>query len=250
MSRRGPELSPPADSLNTASLPSAWARTCCKRIENWGSVGLLDWPGYGEEVGLTGEAWRTLICHLASPRPAAQEELVAPTCCPSTVRPIVLVSLFDGLGTAHLALQEAGQPAAVVYTGVAELDPSLAMVVEAHRHTGVALIAWTPCQRLYANVWDLLRQDGGRFPRLCEQLPRGALTLLIGGSPCQDLTSIGPGGGQVGLCGERSVHFYIFPVLAWALSRARPDLLRTRVGRECGLDASRALAGHGSSAWH
>ena len=92
-----------------------------------------------------------------------------------------------------------------------------------------------------------LRQDGGRFPRLCEQLPRGALALLIGGSPCQDLTSIGPGGGQVGLCGERSV---IFPVLAWALSRARPDLLRTRVGRECGLDASRALAGHGSSAWH
>ena len=35
---------------------------------------------------------------------------------------------------------------------------------------------------------------------------------------------MGPGGGMLGLCGERSVHFQVFPALAWALSRWRPDL--------------------------
>ena len=38
----------------------------------------------------------------------------------------------------------------------------------------------------------LLRRDGGKFQRLCEQLPHGALALLVGGSPCQDLSPMGP----------------------------------------------------------
>ena len=81
-----------------------------------------------------------------------------------------------------------------------------------------------PYQRLAADVWDLLRQDGGRFQRLCELLPREALTLLIGGSPCQDVSPMGPGRGRMGLCGEGSIHFFVFPALAWAVARARPDL--------------------------
>ena len=36
--------------------------------------------------------------------------------------------------------------------------------------------------------------------------------------------TIDPGRRQVGLCGERSVHVFAFPALAWALARARPDL--------------------------
>ena len=36
---------------------------------------------------------------------------------------------------------------------------------------------------------------------------------------------MGPGRGRAGLCGERSMHVFIFPVLAWALARARPDRL-------------------------
>ena len=83
---------------------------------------------------------------------------------------------------------------------------------------------WLPYHRLAADVWDLLRQDGGRFQRLCELLPSDALALLVGGSPCQDVSPMGPGRGQTGLCGERSIRFFVFPVLAWAITRARPDL--------------------------
>ena len=79
--------------------------------------------------------------------------------------------------------------------------------------------------QLSADVWGLLRQDGGRFQRLCELLPRDALALIMGGSPCQGVSPMGPGRGRAGLCGERSIHVFIFPVLAWALARARPDLL-------------------------
>ena len=66
-------------------------------LENWESLGTLDWPGRGCEVGLTEEAWRTQSCHLAPP-PGA----LAPPHGPSHSagagrRPIALISLFDGL---------------------------------------------------------------------------------------------------------------------------------------------------------
>ena len=64
----------------------------------------------------------------------------------------------------------------------------------------------------------------GGFQRHCEILPREALTLIVGGSPCQDVLPMGPGRGRTGLCVERSIHFFVFPVLAWAVFRARPDL--------------------------
>ena len=40
-------------------------------LENWYSVNLLDWPGLGEEAGLTAEAWCTQLCHLAPDGPHA-----------------------------------------------------------------------------------------------------------------------------------------------------------------------------------
>ena len=85
-----------------------------------------------------------------------------------------------------------------------------------------------------SDVWDLLQPEGGRFQRLCEQLPYGALTLLTGGSPCQDLMMMGPGRGRIGLCGERSVHFFVFPALGWALARARPGLMVHVVAENAG----------------
>ena len=97
------------------------------------------------------------------------------------------LSLFDGLGTARLAVQDAlvelGHPSALTFAGYAELDAILASAVERYWAAGAGAGGWLPYQRLAADVWDLLRQDGGRFRRLCELLPREALTLLIGGSP-------------------------------------------------------------------
>ena len=46
---------------------------------------------------------------------------------------------------------------------------------------------------------------------------------------------MGPGRGRSGLCGERSIHFFVFPVLAWAVARARPDLVVHVVVENAGL---------------
>ena len=123
------------------------------------------------------------------------------------------------------ALEELGQPAALNFAGYAELDSVLASVVEEYWVAGVRAGGWLPYHRLAADVWDLLRHDGGRFQRLCELLPSEALTLIVGGSPCQNVSPMGLGRGRTGLCGERSIHFFVFPVMAWAISRARPHLM-------------------------
>ena len=194
-------------------------------LENWYSLNLLDWPGYGDEVGLTAEAWCAQACHLV---PSLPRNAPADDGPGGSVRPVALLSLFDGLGAARLAVQDAleelGQPAALSFAGYAELDAVLASAVEGYWAAGVRARGWLPYHRLAADVWDLLRQDGGRFQRLCELLPSDASALLIGGSPCQDVSPMGPGRGRTGLCGERSIHFFVFPVLAWAITWARPDL--------------------------
>ena len=74
-------------------------------LKNWYSLNLLDWPGYGDEVGLTAEAWCTQTCHLAPSLPRsgpASERAGDPR------RAVALLSsFFDGLETARLAVQDA-----------------------------------------------------------------------------------------------------------------------------------------------
>ena len=81
----------------------------------------------------------------------------------------------------------------------------------------------TPHTRLALNVWDLLDTPDILHAFLA-QVPRGALLLVAGGPPCQDLTNAGSSGGALGLAGERSSHFYIFPGLCRVVQFARPDL--------------------------
>ena len=79
-------------------------------LENWYSLNLVDWPGYGDEVGLTAEAWCAQACHLAPSLPRGALATEGPR---GSARPVALLSLFDGLGTARLAvhdtLEELGQ---------------------------------------------------------------------------------------------------------------------------------------------
>eukprot|EP00972_Heterocapsa_arctica_P027585 4055423-Heterocapsa_arctica.AAC.1 len=53
----------------------------------------------------------------------------------------------------------------------------------------------------------------------------GAMVLIIGGSPCQQLTTMGKERGATGLCGPDSKHFFALPLLRWAVETARPDLI-------------------------
>jgi hypothetical protein len=151
---------------------------------------------FGAEVGLAEQAWASPPCNLRSPLVHVRPSPGPGRGGTQATRPIALVSLFDGLGTARLALQdlleELGHPGALAWAGFAELDPLLAAAVARHWRAGASLGAWLPYHRMAGDVWDLLRHDGGRFGTLCEQLPSGALVLLVGGSPCQDLTTIGP----------------------------------------------------------
>ena len=138
-------------------------------------------------------------------------------------RPIALLSLFDGLGTARLAVDEVlrmeGGSVRLVGSWYAEWHAPLRDAVErlwARRH------AVTGCRRhepVANDVWDLLRGDGQRLRGILDTIPESALLLIIGGSPCQQLTTIGTGGGHLGLAGRDSVFFFSFSLRSLGLYR-------------------------------
>ena len=59
---------------------------------------------------------------------------------------------------------------------------------------------------------------------MLDSAPFGSLLLIIGGSPCRDLTCCGPFAGLAGVCGTDSYFFYAVPAVTWAAQQARPDL--------------------------
>ena len=135
--RRSVELQANARGINSEMFQEA--------LENWFSLNLLDWPGYGDEVGLTAEAWCTQTCHLA---PGLPRGVLAATGPSSPARAVALLSLFDGLGTARLAIQDAldelGHPTALTFAGHAGLDAILASAVEEFSAAGARAGGWLP----------------------------------------------------------------------------------------------------------
>eukprot|EP00975_Prorocentrum_lima_P010333 2198025-Prorocentrum_lima.AAC.1 len=59
---------------------------------------------------------------------------------------------------------------------------------------------------------------------LLQELPRNCLCLLIAGSPCQQLTTMGPQRGRLGLCGQESRHYFAVPSIAHVIQSHRPDV--------------------------
>ena len=57
------------------------------------------------------------------------------------------------------------------------------------------------------------------------RLPQGALLLVVAGSPCQQLSTLGAHNGRLGLCGRTSSLFFVIPVVCAILQALRPDLL-------------------------
>eukprot|EP00969_Alexandrium_andersonii_P284537 12578754-Alexandrium_andersonii.AAC.1 len=57
--------------------------------------------------------------------------------------------------------------------------------------------------------------------RVLSAVPAGGVLLVVGGSPCQQFSTMGRGRGSIGLAGTDSYQFFVFPAVAWLARRAR-----------------------------
>ncbi len=168
----------------------------------------------------------TLACWLPATPPASR---LATSANP---RPrLALLSLFDGTGLARVALDQrlrAMGPAAptLVASAFAEIQASLGCAVQRLWAAEATATGCTPHQYIAQDVWDIFRCKAGRTPLhdFADGLPAATTVLIVAGPPCQDLTAASQQGGQRGLCGDRSCHFYAVPIAAWCLQKLRPDL--------------------------
>ena len=173
----------------------------CDTLHNWVSIEVVEMPEDGPLAGtarLRPEALGgPLLARLAPPAPLLAE--------PEATNRVCLLSLFDGVGAARLALDDilgaAGMPGALVASWSAKLmaylqDPVCAASErrgDSPAHTALA-----------QDVWDLFRGDDMPLRTVARTAPRGALLVIVAGSPRQQLTSFGGTSGRVGLCGQDS----------------------------------------------
>lgn len=100
------------------------------------------------------------------------------------MKPIRVLSLFDGISCGHVALERAGIPTEVYYAS--EVDKYAIEIT----------------QKNYPETIQLGDVNNINFNEF-----KGKVDLIIGGSPCQDLSIAGK---RAGLQGERSGLFYKF----------------------------------------
>lgn len=100
------------------------------------------------------------------------------------MKPIKVLSLFDGISCGHVALERAGIPIEVYYAS--EVDKYAIEIT----------------QKNYPKTIQLGDVNNINFNEF-----KGKVDLIIGGSPCQDLSIAGK---RAGLKGERSGLFYKF----------------------------------------
>ena len=160
-------------------------------------------------------------------------------------RVIALLSLFDGTGLARIAIDEAiGDCGGITLAQSAfvehdtQLSRQVATVWNREVDHGRTTVPHVP---IASDIWDLCRselcplgttnyngnqQDNLVTPlsRFAQTLPDGCITIIIAGSPCQQLTYAGRYRGGQGLCGPDSVLFFAVPTVAWILQELRPDI--------------------------
>lgn len=119
------------------------------------------------------------------------------------MKPIRVLSLFDGISCGQVALERAGIPVEVYYAS--EIDKYAIQVT----------------MKNYPNTIQLGDVEKINFIQL-----RGKIDLLICGSPCQDLSIMGK---QAGLNGEKSKLFYKY-IEALAIIKPKYFLLENNVG--------------------
>lgn len=119
------------------------------------------------------------------------------------MKPLKVLSLFDGISCGQLALHRAGIPVDVYYAS--EIDKNAIAVTQKNFPDTIQL-------------GDITKIDFTQFI--------GKIDLIMGGSPCQDLSIAG---NRVGLQGDRSGLFYKF-VEAIEVIKPKYYLLENNVG--------------------
>lgn len=119
------------------------------------------------------------------------------------MKPLRILSLFDGISCGQVALERAGIPVEVYYAS--EIDKYAIQVT----------------QKNYPNTIQLGDINNIDFTQYI-----GKIDLIMGGSPCQDLSIAGK---RAGLSGERSGLFYKF-VEAIEVIKPKYFLLENNVG--------------------
>ena len=89
--------------------------------------------------------------------------------------PVVVVSLFDGIGATWEALKQAGIKPNTSYSSEI-LTPAL----------GVLLLR----QPQVTHLGDMLELTAARLEQLVEAAPATCCFLIVGGSPCQDNSTL------------------------------------------------------------
>ena len=144
------------------------------------------------------------------------------------MRKIVLVSLFDGIGTAYIGLRRmlrsAGLLDCISAAFYIDISTGLAAAVQNHWDRVAADGLSCPYHFITADVWDLLRDDAALTCHLAKFIPRDCLVLVVGGSPCLQLTPM-VDRGKAGLTGPESFNFFIFHFFLYLLQNLRLDAL-------------------------
>jgi hypothetical protein len=190
------------------------AEILTETLANWRSLGALDWTPDG--IIHLDESWH--IPPVVRARAVVER---GRTPDGDIGQPLVLLSLFDGVGTARLGLDAAS--AQVQYGG---LVASWTVEIEAHLRTAVER-GWSghsvPCRPAAEDVWDLVRQPE-LMVAILRTVPEGAALLVVAGSPCQQLTTFSRHGGHQGLGGPDSSLFFAVPTVCWLVEQLRPDV--------------------------
>ena len=144
-------------------------------------------------------------------------------------RKLAMLSLFDGVGTAAVAMQEfldlTGMGHRMATAAFVEKDRDMAQRVAKaweNKHANQQCIQY---RYIAEDVWDLLREDGRILRGFLASVPRKALLLMPAGSPCQQLSLMGSHKGILGLRGPDSSNYWAIPMIAWAVRQMRPDIL-------------------------
>ena len=122
--------------------------------------------------------------------------------------PVVVISLFDGIGATWEALKIAGISPAQCYSSEI-LAPAL----------GVLLLRQPQVQHL----GDLLEITAERVQQMVQMAPKPCCILIVGGSPCQDNSTL-KGEGRMGMEGPQSgLVWHMCNVINWTRQACTQD---------------------------